>query len=166
MSLKSASIDAEKDGGRKAESATSRVAVAMPRKKKRPEMRKLLPEILALVRPRRRILGSALMLMGVGRVASFVLPLSAKFLIDRVMGDNKLGLLPWIIGAVLLATTIEGAASYGLTQLLSIAAERLIADLRVQVQRHIGRLSVAFYDANRTGTLVARIMSDVEGIRN
>lgn len=137
-----------------------------PQSKKKPELRKVLPEIWALVRPRRWLLAFGLLLMVISRVSSFVLPLSAKFLIDRVMGHHQLSLLPWIVGAVLLATTIQGAASYGLTQLLSIAAQRLIADLRVQVQQHIGRLPVAFYDANRTGTLVARIMSDVEGIRN
>ncbi|HET9100386.1 MAG TPA: ABC transporter ATP-binding protein, partial [Acidobacteriaceae bacterium] len=117
-------------------------------------------------RPRRWLLAFGLLLMVVSRVSSFVLPLSAKYLIDRVMGHHQVSLLPWIVGAVLLATTIQGASSYWLTQLLSIAAQRLIADLRVQVQQHIGRLPVAFYDANRTGTLVARIMSDVEGIRN
>ena len=129
-------------------------------------MRKVLPEIWALVRPRRWVLAFGLVLMVISRVSSFVLPLSATKLIDNVMNHHQLGLLPWIVGAVLLATTIQGASSYWLTQLLSIAAQRLIADLRVQVQQHIGRLPVAFYDANRTGTLVARIMSDVEGIRN
>ena len=152
--------------GHKSESAGGRVPADKPLGKNKPELRKVLPEIWLLVRPRRWLLAFGLLLMVISRVASFVLPLSAKFLIDRVMGHHQLGLLPWIIGAVLLATTTQGAASYALTQLLSIAAQRLIADLRVQVQRHIGRLPVAFYDANRTGTLVARIMTDVEGIRN
>jgi subfamily B ATP-binding cassette protein MsbA len=126
----------------------------------------VLPEIWQLVKPRRRLLAFGLLLLVVSRLASFVLPLSAKYLIDNVMGRGEFHLLGWIVGAVLIATAIQGVTSYGLTQLLSIAAQRLIADLRVQVQRHIGRLPVAFYDANRTGTLVARIMSDVEGIRN
>ncbi|MGC1783746.1 MAG: ABC transporter ATP-binding protein [Acidobacteriaceae bacterium] len=166
MAIKPAWIDAGTRGGRRSESAAGRASPDKPVSKKKPELRKVLPEIWALVRPRRTLLAFGLLLMVISRVASFVLPLSAKFLIDNVMRRGELHLLPWIIGTVLLATTIQGATSYGLTQLLSIAAQRLIADLRVQVQQHIGRLPVAFYDANRTGTLVARIMTDVEGIRN
>ena len=64
------------------------------------------------------------------------------------------------------ATLIQGITSFTLTQLLSKAAQRLIAELRRKVQAHIGRLPVSYYDANKTGTLVSRIMSDVEGIRN
>lgn len=135
-------------------------------KKKKPALRKVLPEIWTLIQPRRGILAVGLVLMVIGRLASFVLPLSAKFLIDNVMRRGELHLLVWIIGAVLVATAIQGVTSYSLTQLLSIAAQRLISDLRVQVQQHVGNLPVAFYDANRAGTLVARIMSDVEGIRN
>ena len=82
------------------------------------------------------------------------------------MHQHRIGLLPWIVGAVLVATTIQGATSYALTQLLSKTAQRLIAELRVTVQKHVGLLPVAFYDANRSGTLVSRIMSDVEGVRN
>ena len=82
------------------------------------------------------------------------------------MYGGKIGLLPWIIGAVAGATFLQGISSYSLTQLLSTEGQRLISDLRMQVQRHIGRLPVAFYDENRTGTLVARIMTDVEGVRN
>ncbi len=166
MAIKPAWIDAGTRSGRKAESAAGRASVDRPQSKKKPELRKVLPEVWELVRPRRWMLAFGLVLMVVSRVASFVLPLSAKYLIDNVMRRGQLHVLPWIIGAVLIATAIQGITSYGLTQLLSIAAQRLITDLRVQVQRHIGRLPVAFYDANRTGTLVARIMTDVEGVRN
>lgn len=153
-------------GGRRSESAGGRSSSNKPESKKKPELRKVFPEIWSLIRPRRGMLAFGLVLMVISRLASFVLPLSAKFLIDNVMRRGELHLLYGIIGAVLLATAIQGITSYGLTQLLSIAAQRLISDLRVQVQRHIGKLPVAFYDANRTGTLVARIMTDVEGIRN
>ena len=64
------------------------------------------------------------------------------------------------------ATFVQGVTSYSLTQLLSTEGQKLISELRMQVQAHIGRLPVAFYDENRTGTLVARIMTDVEGVRN
>ena len=70
------------------------------------------------------------------------------------------------MGAVASATLIQGITSYSLTQLLSKAGQKLIAELRTKVQEHVGRLPVAYYDENRTGTLVARIMTDVEGVRN
>ena len=71
-----------------------------------------------------------------------------------------------LVLAVVAATLIQGVTSFALTQLLSKAAQRLIAELRQKVQAHIGRLPVAYYDANKTGTLVSRIMTDVEGVRN
>src|SRR5207244_8841536 len=71
-----------------------------------------------------------------------------------------------IVAGVLGATVIQGLTSFTLTQLLSKSAQKMIADLRRQVQAHIGRLPVSFYDANKTGALVSRIMSDVEGVRN
>lgn len=71
-----------------------------------------------------------------------------------------------LVAAVFIATLIQAITSFSNTQLLSKAAQRMIADLRQQVQHHVGRLSVSFYDANRTGVLVSRIMSDVEGVRN
>ena len=104
--------------------------------------------------------------MIVNRTCALVLPASFKPLIDQVFTKHRTSLLPWIVGAVLVATLIQGLTSYALTQLLSKAGQRLIADLRMQVQQHVGRLSVSFYDENRTGTLVARIMNDVEGVRN
>ena len=68
--------------------------------------------------------------------------------------------------AVVLATAVQGVTSFVLTQLLSKAAQRLIAELRRKVQAHVGRLPVAYYDANKSGALVSRIMTDVEGVRN
>ena len=75
-------------------------------------------------------------------------------------------MLPRIIALVFSAMVVQAITSFSLTQLLSKAGQRLIADMRRQVQRHVGLLSVAYYDENRTGTLVSRIMSDVEGVRN
>jgi subfamily B ATP-binding cassette protein MsbA len=71
-----------------------------------------------------------------------------------------------IILAVVCATLVQGVTSFALTQLLSKSSQRMISDLRIKVQAHIGRLPVSFYDANKTGVLVSRIMSDVEGVRN
>ena len=75
-------------------------------------------------------------------------------------------LLMPLVAAVLLATLLQGVTSYTLTQTLSKAAQRMITELRRKVQEHVGRLPVAYYDANKTGALVSRIMSDVEGVRN
>jgi ABC-type bacteriocin/lantibiotic exporter with double-glycine peptidase domain len=125
-----------------------------------------LPEIWALVRPRRALLAAGLVLMVINRVSSLVLPASTKFLVDNVVGKRQIALLYPIVGTVLAATLIQGLTSFALTQTLSKAAQRLIAELRMKVQEHVGRLPVAYYDANKTGTLVSRIMSDVEGVRN
>jgi ABC-type multidrug transport system fused ATPase/permease subunit len=132
----------------------------------KPKLKKVLPEVWALVKPRRMLLGGSFVLMIINRASGLILPASTKPLIDKVMYGKQLHMLPWIVGAVLLATIVQGITSFTLTQLLSKAGQRLIAELRMKVQSHIGRLPIAFYDENRTGTLVARIMTDVEGVRN
>lgn len=118
------------------------------------------------MRPRRGLLALGFVLMVINKIAGFVLPYSSKFLIDNVVGKHQVGLLRPLVLSVLFATLIQGITSFSLTQLLSKAAQRLIADLRQQVQAHVSRLPIAFYDANKSGALVSRIMSDVEGVRN
>ncbi len=132
----------------------------------KPKLKKVLPEIWKLVKPRRWLLAGSFGLMIINRASGLVLPASTRYLIDDVMDKHNVGLLPIIVGVVVVATLLQGITSFTLTQLLSKAGQRLIAELRMQVQSHIGRLPVAFYDENRTGTLVARIMTDVEGVRN
>jgi subfamily B ATP-binding cassette protein MsbA len=137
--------------------------------KKPPNLQRLKavwPEVWKLMRPRRGLLALGFVLMVINKVAGFVLPYSSKFLIDNVVGKRQVTLLPALVTAVLVATLVQGVTSFSLTQLLSKAAQRLIADLRQQVQVHISRLPVSFYDANKSGALVSRIMSDVEGVRN
>src|SRR5262245_61352584 len=129
-------------------------------------LKALWPDIWAMIKPRRGLLALGFVLMLINRVSGLVLPASTKFLIDDVIGKRHIQLLVPIVLVVVAATLVQGATSFGLTQLLSKAAQRLIAELRRRVQAHVGRLPVAYYDANKTGTLVARIMSDVEGIRN
>ena len=129
-------------------------------------LKAVLPEVWKLMRPRRGLLTLGFALMVINRVSGFVLPASTKFLIDDVINKHHLTGLQRLVGLVLLATVIQGITSFALTQLLSKAAQRLIAELRQQVQKHISRLPVSFYDANKTGALVSRIMGDVEGIRN
>jgi ABC-type multidrug transport system fused ATPase/permease subunit len=129
-------------------------------------LKAILPEVWALMQPRRRLLAVGFVLMVINRVSGFVLPASTKFLIDDVINKHHLAGLQRLVGIVLLATVVQGITSFALTQLLSKAAQRLITELRQKVQKHISRLPVSFYDANKTGSLVSRIMSDVEGIRN
>ena len=133
--------------------------------KKKADLKRVMPEVWKLVRPRRWLLLGGLVLMAINRVAGLVLPLSTKYFFDNILHGNG-SKLPLFVTAVFTATAIQAVTSYSLTQLLSKAAQRLIADMRKQVQEHIGRLSVSFYDANRSGMLVSRIMSDVEGVRN
>jgi ABC-type multidrug transport system fused ATPase/permease subunit len=135
-------------------------------RKARPKLRVVLPIVWELVRPRRGLLAIGFLLMAINRVAGLVLPYSTRYLIDSVIVKHHVKLLKPLILAVLVATAIQGITSFSLTQLLSKAAQRLIAELRVKVQAHVGRLPVAFYDSTKTGTLVSRIMSDVEGVRN
>jgi ABC-type multidrug transport system fused ATPase/permease subunit len=127
---------------------------------------KLLPDVLALLKPRRSILAAGFLLMAINRLAGLALPLSPKFLVDDIIGNRRVNLLLPLVLAVVGATIIQGLTSFALTQLLSKSAQRMITDLRAQVQAHIGRLPVTYYDANKTGVLVSRIMSDVEGVRN
>ncbi len=146
---------------------TGRAVVAdLTKSRPKPSLKKIWPDIWQLVKPRRWLLTVSFLLMIVNRASGLVLPGTIRLLIDRVMNKHDLALLPKIVAVVVAATIVQGITSYALTQLLSKAGQRLIAELREQVQAHIGRLSVTFFDENRTGTLVARIMTDVEGVRN
>jgi subfamily B ATP-binding cassette protein MsbA len=136
------------------------------KKQKRKNAWKNLPDVWALIKPRRGLLTLGFVLMAVNRVAGLVLPASTKYFVDNVIGKRQVQLLTPIVLAVLAATILQGLTSFTLTQLLSKSAQKMITELRRQVQAHIGRLSVSFYDANKTGVLVSRIMSDVEGVRN
>src|SRR5579864_6101630 len=132
----------------------------------RPKLSAVLPLVWELISPRRGLLAIGFALMVVNRIASLVLPYSTRYLIDSVIIKRQTQLLKPLVLGVLLATLIQGATSFSLTQLLSKAAQRLIADLRQKVQAHVGRLSVSFHDSTKSGVLVSRIMSDVEGVRN
>jgi ABC-type multidrug transport system fused ATPase/permease subunit len=136
--------------------------------KRKPDLKKLWPQIWALMAPRKGLLVLGFFLMAINRLAGLILPLISKPLLDTVLSPlhPRANLLPRIIAVVLSATLLQAITSFSLTQLLSKEGQRLIAEMRRQVQRHVGLLSVAYYDENRTGTLVARIMTDVEGVRN
>jgi ABC-type multidrug transport system fused ATPase/permease subunit len=158
-------------GGSRAERSprhgSSRAGQPEPPKRK-PSLKKLWPQIWGMVKPRLGLLTAGLCLMVINRVAGLVLPYTSKTLLDKVLSPAHAHpeLLPRIIAIVFGAMIIQAITSFSLTQLLSKAGQRLIAEMRRQVQTHVGLLSVAYYDENRTGTLVSRIMTDVEGVRN
>jgi subfamily B ATP-binding cassette protein MsbA len=146
--------------------ATEKDTKAPAKSEKRKNAWKSLPDVIALIKPRRGLLALGFVLMAINRVAGLVLPGSMKYFVDNVVLHKQVQLLTPLVLAVLGATIVQGLTSFSLTQLLSKSAQKMITDLRRQVQAHIGRLPIAFYDANKTGVLVSRIMSDVEGIRN
>jgi ABC-type multidrug transport system fused ATPase/permease subunit len=137
-----------------------------PKKSSSERLRELWPDISEMARPRAKVLAAGFFLMVISRVCGLVLPTSSKYLIDNVIGKHQMSLLLPLVSAVLAATIIQGVTGFAITQLVSKAGQRLIAELRAKVQAHVGRLPVTYYDANKTGTLVARIMTDVDGIRN
>ena len=141
-------------------------ALQKSNKRSSERLRELWPDIREMMQPRRKILAAGFALMIISRVCGLVLPTSTKFLIDNVIAKKQLQLLLPLVLAVLAATVIQGVTSFTITQLVSKAAQRLIAEMRQKVQSHIGHLPVSYYDANKSGTLVARIMTDVDGIRN
>lgn len=140
--------------------------IGEPRIQKETALFNTLQETWQLIRPRRALFLVGLLLMMINRISGLILPASAKYLVDGVIIERHLKLLFPLVGVVLLATLIQGLTSFGLTETLSKASEKLIAELRRRVQEHIGRLPVSYYDANKNGALVSRIMSDVEGVRN
>ena len=123
-------------------------------------------EARELVWAHRTQLTVGLCLMLVNRLAGLVLPASSKFLIDKVLPQQRSDLLWELALAVGLATLVQASTSFGLSQVMSIAAQRAITELRKAVQAHVLRLPVTYFDSTKTGALISRIMSDAEGIRN
>ena len=142
------------------------MAPAKPKKKATEHLKSVLPLLGELVRPRRKLLALGLVLTVIKSATGLVLPSSTKILVDNIIGKHQVQLLAPLVLAVVVATLIQGGSSFTLTQLLSIEGQRLIAELRRRVQEHVGRLPVAYYDTNKAGILVSRIMTDVEGVRN
>ena len=138
-----------------------------PKKKRRKiPPRQALEEFRDLIWPRRGALALGFVLVIINRLAGLVLPGSMKFLIDDVIQPGNAGLLIPLVSVVGVAVLIQAVTSYSLAILLSVSAQRLIADMRIKIQAHVGRLSVRYFDANKAGGLVSRVMSDIEGVRN
>ena len=135
---------------------------------KRPPMqlRTLLRDARDVIWTARRRLALGLPLMAVNRLAGIVLPGTTKYLIDEVIGRGRHDLL-WTIAIVAaVASSVAAVTDYALAQILGLAAQRAITDLRKKLQQHVQRLPVAYFDSTRTGVLVTRVMQDAEGIRN
>jgi len=137
-----------------------------PKGKPSAHLKSAWPLLRELIQTRRGKIAIGFVLMLINKLCGLVLPGSTKFLLDDVIGKHNVGLLTPLVAAVFAATIIQGITSFTLTQLLSKEGQRLIAELRRKVQEHVGRLPVGYYDANKSGALVSRIMSDVEGVRN
>ena len=119
-----------------------------------------------LVTAHRTRLGVGLVLMLVSRGAGFVLPASTKLLIDDVMVKRRVELLPMLAIAVGAATVVQAVTSFGLSQILGVAAQRAITEVRKKVMAHVTRLPIRYFDSTQTGILISRVMNDAEGIRN
>ena len=119
-----------------------------------------------IILPRRWLLLGGLMIIIVNRLAGLVLPGSTKYLIDNIITDGQFDMLKWLLMVVGGAVLVQATSSYFLTRLLSVEAQHLIAELRAKIQQHVMRLPVRYFDQNKTGELVSRIMTDVEGVRN
>src|SRR3989440_11864184 len=119
-----------------------------------------------LVWTHRRRLAIGAVLMVINQAMGLVLPASTKFLIDQVIGKGRTDLLWKIVLAAGGATAVQALTSFGLSQLLGVAAQRAITEMRKKVQAKIARLPVSYFDSTQVGKLISRIMNDAEGIRN
>lgn len=138
----------------------------MAEKKKRPSFSNAWRDARELVWAHRYRLAVGLLLMLVNRLVGLVLPASSKYLIDEVIIKHRSDLLLTIALAAGSATVIQAISSFALSQVLGVAAQRAITEMRKSVQEHVARLPVQYFDSTQTGVLISRIMTDAEGIRN
>jgi subfamily B ATP-binding cassette protein MsbA len=135
-------------------------------KKPKYDTKRAWAEARALIWSHRRSVSIGLVLMLISRAAGFALPASTKFVIDDVLTKGDSSLLMPITIAVAVATLIQAITSFALSQVVSVAAQQAIATMREEVQAHLVRLPVSFFDSTKSGVLISRVMSDPEGIRN
>ena len=134
--------------------------------RKKPSLATVRYAFRKIIWPRRKLLLLGLALILLNRLAGLALPAASKFLVDDVIGKGDIELLRLLLGGVTVAIVIQSFSAYFLTRLLSVEAQHLISLLRAQVQRHIIYLPIRFFDNTKSGELVSRIMTDVEGVRN
>ena len=123
-------------------------------------------ETRALIAARRGRLTVGLLLMLVNRASGLVLPASSKYLIDDVIGRGRVELLTPLALAAGVATIVQAITSFALSQVLGVAAQRAITDMRRRVEAHVARLPIRYFDSTKSGIVVSRVMNDAEGIRN
>ena len=123
-------------------------------------------EARRIVWSHRRRLSVGLVLLIIDRALGFVLPAASKYLIDDILVNQRADVLPWLAAAVISATLIQAATTFGLSQVISVAAQRTIAEFRKNVEQHVIRLPVSYFDSTKSGILISRILNDAEGIRN
>lgn len=119
-----------------------------------------------IVWPHRNFIFLGLILIVISRAASLVTPWASKYLIDDVIANGDIPMLKTLITYIVIAIVVQAITSFSLTRLLSVEAQHLISKLRVRVQQKVLSLPINFFDNNKSGALVARIMSDVTGVRN
>jgi ATP-binding cassette, subfamily B, putative efflux pump len=119
-----------------------------------------------IIWPRRKLVFIGLILIVISRLAGLVLPGASKYLMDDVIANKDLHQLKLLLLIVTGAIIVQAVTSFLLTRLLSVEAQLLISKLRVQVQKHILSLPINYFDNSKSGALVSRIMTDVEGVRN
>lgn len=119
-----------------------------------------------IIWPKRRLILIGLILIIISRLASLVLPGASKYLMDDVIANGDIEMLKILLLVVTGAILVQSITSFLLTKILSVEAQRLISILRAKVQKKILQLPIRFFDNNKSGALVSRIMTDVEGVRN
>jgi subfamily B ATP-binding cassette protein MsbA len=140
--------------------------VADENRKKKPTLASAWREARELIWARRGRLALGMALMAVSRLAGLVLPATSKILIDDVVGKSRADLLWPLALATGAATIVQAVTGFALNQVLGVAAQKSITEMRRSVERHVTRLPVAYFDSTKTGVLISRIMTDAEGIRN
>jgi subfamily B ATP-binding cassette protein MsbA len=150
--------------GRRSDAARTAATPDSPKKKLSASAVWREAKVLIVARRGRLSLGLALML--INRLVGLVLPATSKFLIDDVIGRQRPDLLMPLALAAAGATVIQAGTSFALSQVLGVAAQRAITDMRRRVEAHVARLPVRYFDSTQSGVLISRIMSDAEGIRN
>ena len=128
--------------------------------------RTILNDAVDLIKARKGRLALGLLLMAINRAAGLVLPGTTKFLLDDVIGKSNRGLLPLLVTVAGIATLVQAVTSFALSQVVGKAAQRSITELRREVQQHVGRLTVGYFEQTKAGSLLSRVMNDAEGIRN
>jgi ABC-type multidrug transport system fused ATPase/permease subunit len=153
-------------GGKEGAGRSSIAARTDDPAKKKVDYSKAWPEARALILAHSGRLAFGLGLLLINRLAGLVLPASSKYLIDDVIGKRHVEMLVPLALAGGVATLVQAVSSFGLSQVLGVAAQRAITDMRRRVEAHVARLPVSYFDSTKSGVLISRIMTDAEGIRN